>query len=64
MADVEAALRKRWPGCGLRVAPFGSTMTGLFEGSSDVDLCLLDPARPFGVGMVSSTSWATRVSKH
>lgn len=48
--DVQDHIDKRWPGCGLRVAPFGSTQTGLVEAASDIDLCLLDPSRPRGVG--------------
>lgn len=48
--DVQDHIERRWPGCGLRVAPFGSTQTGLIEASSDIDLCLLDPSRPRGVG--------------
>ncbi|UZJ57079.1 hypothetical protein CBS101457_006399 [Exobasidium rhododendri] len=48
--DVEKILEKKWPGCGLHLMPFGSTQTGLFEASSDIDLTLIDPMRPYGVG--------------
>lgn len=52
--DAEQALEKKWPGCGLRLVPFGSTKTGLIEAQSDVDLTLFDPIRPFGVGTPKS----------
>ncbi|MCO5565406.1 hypothetical protein L7F22_019079 [Adiantum nelumboides] len=48
--EVQDHIVRRWPGCNLRVAPFGSTSTGLIEATSDIDLCLLDPTRPRGVG--------------
>lgn len=54
IADVEQALSARWPGFGLKVVPFGSTLTGLSEATSDLDLCILDPYRPLGAGTVSS----------
>jgi hypothetical protein len=52
--DAEQAMEKKWPGCGLRLVPFGSTKTGLIEAQSDVDLTLFDPIRPFGVGTPKS----------
>lgn len=39
-----------WPGHQLTVAPFGSSVTGINHSGSDLDLVLLDPSRPLGVG--------------
>ena len=50
IADVQRALTHKWPGQGLQVAAFGSSVTGLVTESSDLDLVLLDPTRPYGVG--------------
>lgn len=47
---VHTAITARWKGHGLIVAPFGSSITGLAGADSDVDLVLLDPMRPLGVG--------------
>ncbi|EPQ27470.1 uncharacterized protein PFL1_05008 [Pseudozyma flocculosa PF-1] len=47
---IQAAIDARWPGFGLQVAPFGSSVTGLVSDRSDLDLVLLDPTKPFGVG--------------
>jgi len=52
--DVEKVLEAKWPNCGLRLLPFGSTQTGLLEATSDVDLTIIDPMRPYGVGTVST----------
>ncbi|SNX82268.1 uncharacterized protein MEPE_00974 [Melanopsichium pennsylvanicum] len=48
--DVQLALSNKWPGQGLQVAAFGSSVTGLVTESSDLDLVLLDSTRPYGVG--------------
>lgn len=53
IADVQRAINRKWPGQGLKVAAFGSSVTGLVTESSDLDLVLLDPTRPFGVGTPS-----------
>lgn len=53
IADVQRAINSKWPGQGLKVAAFGSSVTGLITNSSDLDLVLLDPTRPFGVGTPS-----------
>lgn len=50
IADVQYAIDRKWPGQGLKVAAFGSSVTGLITADSDLDLVLLDPTRPFGVG--------------
>ncbi|SJX60987.1 uncharacterized protein SRS1_12213 [Sporisorium reilianum f. sp. reilianum] len=50
IADVQQAIDRKWPGHGLQVAAFGSSVTGLATESSDLDLVLLDPTRPYGVG--------------
>ncbi|KAN0065795.1 hypothetical protein ACQY0O_000925 [Thecaphora frezii] len=47
---IQHAIDLRWPGHGLQVAPFGSSVTGLVSDRSDLDLVLLDPTRPHGVG--------------
>jgi hypothetical protein len=54
ITDAEECINKKWPGCGLRLIPFGSTRTGLIEPRSDIDLTLFDPLRPFGVGTPKS----------
>lgn len=51
--DASIAIERRWPNCGLQLVPFGSSRTGLLEALSDVDLTLVDPMRPYGVGTVS-----------
>ncbi|SPC61231.1 uncharacterized protein UHOD_01380 [Ustilago sp. UG-2017b] len=53
IVDVQRAINRKWPGQGLRVAAFGSSVTGLATESSDLDLVLLDPTRPYGVGAPS-----------
>lgn len=53
--DAQAVIDQRWPNCGLKLAPFGSTQTGLVENMSDLDLTLLDPMRPHGIGTVSKS---------
>ncbi|KAJ1032439.1 hypothetical protein NDA16_000463 [Ustilago loliicola] len=53
IADVQRAINRKWPGQGLKVAAFGSSVTGLVTESSDLDLVLLDPTRPYGVGTPS-----------
>lgn len=50
IADVQCAINAKWPGQGLQVAAFGSSVTGLITESSDLDLVLLDPTRPYGAG--------------
>ncbi|CDW96926.1 hypothetical protein [Sporisorium scitamineum] len=50
ISDVQQAIDRKWPGHGLQVAAFGSSVTGLITESSDLDLVLLDPTRPYGVG--------------
>uniref|UniRef100_V5EHS9 Poly(A) RNA polymerase mitochondrial-like central palm domain-containing protein n=1 Tax=Kalmanozyma brasiliensis (strain GHG001) TaxID=1365824 RepID=V5EHS9_KALBG len=50
IADVQRAITRKWPGQGLQVAAFGSSVTGLLTETSDLDLVLLDPTRPCGVG--------------
>ncbi|ETS61218.1 proteophosphoglycan 5 [Moesziomyces aphidis] len=50
VADVQRAIDRKWPGQNLKVAAFGSSVTGLLTASSDLDLVLLDPTRPYGVG--------------
>ncbi|KAJ9479798.1 NTP_transf_2 domain-containing protein [Pseudozyma hubeiensis] len=50
IADVQRAINAKWPGQGLQVAAFGSSVTGLITETSDLDLVLLDPTRPYGVG--------------
>lgn len=48
--DVQSCITKAWPRCALEIAPFGSSVTGIVTATSDIDLALLDPSRPFGVG--------------
>ncbi|SPO22808.1 uncharacterized protein UTRI_01486 [Ustilago trichophora] len=50
ISDVQLAITRKWPDQGLQVAAFGSSVTGLVTESSDLDLVLLDPTRPYGVG--------------
>lgn len=50
VADMQRAITRRWPGQGLQVAAFGSSVTGLVTRTSDLDLVLLDPTRPYGAG--------------
>ncbi|SPO24975.1 uncharacterized protein UTRI_01486_B [Ustilago trichophora] len=50
ISDVQRAITHKWPDQGLQVAAFGSSVTGLVTESSDLDLVLLDPTRPYGVG--------------
>ena len=48
---VLEAIRRKWPrAAGLSVEIFGSSVTELDGTSSDVDLVLLDPMRPYGAG--------------
>lgn len=47
---MQSFFNAQFPGNGLRVEAFGSSVTGLYGASSDVDLVILDPSRPLGVG--------------
>lgn len=46
----------RWPGNGLRVAAFGSSVTQLSGSASDLDIVILDPSRPLGAGQPAETA--------
>lgn len=46
--SLQAQIDSRWPGRGLKLTAFGSVFTGLATKSSDLDLVLLDPSRPYG----------------
>lgn len=50
ISAIQDAIDRRWPGQGLKIAAFGSSVTGLVTDTSDLDLVLLDPTRPHGVG--------------
>lgn len=48
--DLQSFFDNAYTGNGLKVAAFGSSVTGLYDEASDVDLVILDPGRPLGVG--------------
>ncbi|CAO1619470.1 unnamed protein product [Sympodiomycopsis kandeliae] len=48
--DLQQFFDETWPGHQLLVAPFGSSVTAINHSESDLDLVLLDPSRPLGVG--------------
>ncbi|CAO1615410.1 unnamed protein product [Parajaminaea phylloscopi] len=50
IGQVQSCIDRKWPGRELKVAPFGSSVTGIVAANSDIDLVLLDGARPLGVG--------------
>lgn len=52
--QVQLCVDRKWPGRHLKVEPFGSSVTGIVAANSDIDLVLLDPARPLGVGTPAS----------
>ncbi|CAO1639125.1 unnamed protein product [Sympodiomycopsis kandeliae] len=45
---VRWAIRRRWPAEGLDVTVFGSCFAGLGSISSNLDLAIIDPRRPYG----------------
>ncbi|CAO1639145.1 unnamed protein product [Sympodiomycopsis kandeliae] len=46
--SLQSRLEDAYPGAGLKLAPFGSTINGLQTKSSDFDLTIVDPSRPKG----------------
>ncbi|PWN19368.1 hypothetical protein BCV69DRAFT_313635 [Microstroma glucosiphilum] len=48
--DLQTFFDEHWPGRGLQVASFGSSVTGMYNALSDIDVVILDPSRPLGVG--------------
>ena len=56
---LKQMIQSRWPAARLDVEIFGSIASALDDANSDLDLMIVDPARPLGIGMPMSEGSAT-----